>query len=266
VAVIFRGRKGQAALTDAMFFLLIVTGLSVFLYFFANSFGENVNRALLRQSNSDFAASTLATILYSSTPRDPNGSIYDKDAEIDHLLAYIKEDYASHGPPDTELLLSPDTKKVIASDIKAILSPISNSFDYLFFIWVPSSSSSPTATYVVSILHMSNIASLCNYYLKNPGLPKPEMCSGFNPDDPASQLAHIDLFCNNLSVDKVSKLYSRTGTAGQAFSKIKLVKKIDPSNRSSDSFDESDAEADFIIWSPVDVVQLTQDWGCSAIP
>ena len=38
--------KGQAAVTDALYFLLLVTSLSVFLFGFANSYGNNIKEQI----------------------------------------------------------------------------------------------------------------------------------------------------------------------------------------------------------------------------
>ncbi|MFH1256091.1 MAG: hypothetical protein V1494_02250 [Candidatus Diapherotrites archaeon] len=248
MAMILRDKKGQAALTDAMFFLLIVTGLSVFLYSFANTFGANVDRGLLRQGNSDFASSALSTILYSSTPRDPANSIYQDGVEIDHLLAYIKEDFATEKTGAIESL-SDETKMVLAKNVYATLSPISNSFDYLFFIYIKNED-----RYVFAFMHLSNPAYFCKY-AGNAGL---DACRNFDPSKPA----HSNLFCTSLSAEKISSIYARAGSTGQAFSTLKLVRK---SASSASEPSTVPAEADLIIWSPVDlkeVIDQPTSWGC----
>ena len=91
------GQRGQAAVTDAIYFLIVVSFLSVFMFGFSNSYGNNVKEKIYNEYSTSFATSAMKTILYSSTPRDPKKSIYDsagKDDEIDYLLAMVKEDYS----------------------------------------------------------------------------------------------------------------------------------------------------------------------------
>ena len=93
--------------------------MSAFLYFVANGYGNSVAAQLSRQFSMDYSTAALKTILYSSTPRNPNQNLYDPNAEIDHLLAFVKEDYAD----DAQIDLI--TQKVLAVDI-----PILRPFDY----------------------------------------------------------------------------------------------------------------------------------------
>ena len=122
--------KGQAAVTDALYFLLIVTGVSILLFSFANSYGNTVREKITNNYNTTFSTDALKTILYSSTPRDPSKSLYADPAkiEVDPLLAFLKEDYSDDGS------ISCSAKKVLAKDIKEILSPIATNFDYAFFV------------------------------------------------------------------------------------------------------------------------------------
>src|SRR3989344_894102 len=121
-------QKGQAAVTDALYFLMIVTFLSIFLFGFANSYGNSVKQQINDELNVTFATNALKTILYSSTTRDPGASINDPDAEIDYLAAILKEDFAD----DQEL--SEPTRKVLGKTISRILSPIEDNLDYIFII------------------------------------------------------------------------------------------------------------------------------------
>ena len=91
--------KGQAAVTDALYFLLIVTGVSILLFSFANSYGNTVREKITSNYNTTFSTDALKTILYSSTPRDPSKSLYDDPTriEVDHLLEVLKEDYSDDG-------------------------------------------------------------------------------------------------------------------------------------------------------------------------
>lgn len=125
------GMRGQAAVTDTVYFLLIVSGLCVFLFGFANQYGAMVSEEVTRQYYVDFATSALKTVLYSSTPRDTTQDLYDPDAEIDHLFAYVKEDYADDSK------LTDATEHVMAENVIRAMAPIADSFDYLFYIFRP---------------------------------------------------------------------------------------------------------------------------------
>ena len=118
--------KGQAAVTDALFFLLIVMGLVSFLFFFSSQYGRGVSEYAKDRYASDYATSSLKTILYSSTPRNPSQSI-DNAEEIDFLMAAIKEDYASDGKLDTY-------GKPLGENIEMILSPMSKAYNYIFYL------------------------------------------------------------------------------------------------------------------------------------
>ena len=125
--------RGQAAVTDALYFLLIVTSISVFLFSFSNGYGNTVSAQIAQNYNSDFATDALKTILYSSTPRNPDSSIYglSSEVEIDQLLAYVKEDYAD------KRYLTEKTMLILAQDINSIMAPLGDNFDYIFYLSVP---------------------------------------------------------------------------------------------------------------------------------
>jgi len=128
--------KGQAAVTDTIYFLLIVTGLCVFMFSFANNYGAIVGSEVGRQYYIDYSSSALKTILYVSTPRDITQTLsydpgLDEDVEIDHLSAFIKEDYAD------DSTLEKNTQITVANTVRNIMRPIADSFDYLFYISVP---------------------------------------------------------------------------------------------------------------------------------
>ncbi len=122
--------KGQAAITDAMFLLMIVTGLASFMFLVSGSFGVNVEKSMKSLYGTDYAASALQTILYSSVPRHPNETL-DNASEVDYLLAMVKEDYANNPR------LSDSTKKQLLKTISTTMQPLSPAYDYLFYIYIP---------------------------------------------------------------------------------------------------------------------------------
>jgi len=237
--------NGQAAVTDALYFLMIVTFLSVFLFGFANSYGNSVKEQIGDEFNTTFATNALKTILYSSTPRDFQKSIYDEDAEIDSLLAIIKEDYSDDQKIDNI------EKVVLGKTISSILSPIEDSIDYVFYITVP------PQQLVFFYFHTTNFEQI-NF--KEGELPIPGRFVIFTPGEPP----HINYFCGiptllnggNVNTEDVfavdytefverrlARLLANVGPTSQASAQIKLVK-VNSRNDFSDFF----AQADLIMW------------------
>ncbi len=226
-------RKGQAAITDALYFLLIVTALCVFLFSFANNYGVSASSLIVRQYNADYSTSALKTILYSSTPRDPVDSLYDDDVEIDHLLAYIKEDYA-----DDEKL-EKETAEVLAKNIKSIMSPKADSHDYIFSISIPNEDK-----FVFVFFHFSNFVDKAQSGARWPI---------YGPGDPS----HFDVFCgikkppateNSITRDTIANLIAKVGDTSQSSAKIKLVKE------EKGHFEDFKAQADLIMWNAINTM------------
>jgi len=122
-------QKGQAALTDALYFLLIVSALSTFLFFFAANYGQTMNQRVIEQYWREYSTGALETILYSSTPRIAGQSL-ENAAEIDYLLAAVKEDFADDAEID-------ETREVLAQNITGIMQPLAGGFDYFFYFYLP---------------------------------------------------------------------------------------------------------------------------------
>ena len=81
-------QKGQAALTDALYFLMLVSIISTMLFFYASNYGLTLQQRVSNQYWREYTTGALETILYSSTPRDPEKSLYapPDEIEVDHLL------------------------------------------------------------------------------------------------------------------------------------------------------------------------------------
>jgi hypothetical protein len=122
--------RGQAAITDAIFFLLIVTGLAVFLFSFSATYGNSVNERFAMKYSQDVAIDSIKAILHSSVSRK-NFSLYEENEEIyvDSFLALMKEDYTENKS------LEDNTKLVLASNVMRVLSPLSPSEDFMFLIY-----------------------------------------------------------------------------------------------------------------------------------
>jgi len=123
--------KGQAAITDAMFFLMIASGLAIMVLFFATNYGSNVSQSLHTQFGSQFIDSALKTLFYSSIARDLSEDV-SKAVEVDYLLSYLKEDFAD------DLNFDLNTKKIMLERIKEIMKPMQDSFDYCFYAYCDS--------------------------------------------------------------------------------------------------------------------------------
>lgn len=130
----FLNKKGQAAVTDALFMLLIISGLCVMLFAFSSAYGQNISAHILRQYSVEYATDALKSILYSSTPRDPEIS-FEQAEEVDYLMAVVKEDYANFVGEKFELGI--ETKKLLKNNIEKVMRPLSDQFDYLFIIVTP---------------------------------------------------------------------------------------------------------------------------------
>ncbi|GEM_PF-950720 len=251
--------RGQAAVTDALYFLLIVTGITIFLFGFANTYGTSVDAEVVKNYNVDFTTDALKTILYSSVPRDPespNGlyptSEQEDKIEIDHLLAYVKEDYSDNQD------LEPETKKVLGENIQGILAPISDNFDYLFFISTPEVTPVAPQKFVFLFFHKSNL---------QPVAPDGD---GFRPLDPSEvkrdsiigvptgEAAYKDYYCATEPAsgtgttvdysdlrDDLDQLIANVGDTSQSSSKIKLVKVSSGTSGTEDV----PAQTDLIIWN-----------------
>ncbi len=120
-------QKGQAAITDALFFLVIVMALVSFLFFFTSQYGRSVGEYASSKYASDYATSALKTVLYSSFSR--NSDPLESSDEVDFLVAGLKEDYAYDKKIDY-------FKEDLTLSVKNVMNPVRNAFDYLFFIRV----------------------------------------------------------------------------------------------------------------------------------
>lgn len=139
------GEEAQAAIADAIFLLVIVSGLAALMFFFITGtpltgieetgysvgrgvgYGMSVERVALEFYGTDYATSALQTVLYSSTPRH-EGETLEEAKEIDYLLAFVKEDYAN----DREL--SDLTKRLLTKDINTVLASSLASHDFIFIM------------------------------------------------------------------------------------------------------------------------------------
>ncbi len=129
-------QRGQAALTDSIFFLLIVSSVCTMLFFFLINYGVLVEGNVKSFYSSDFAVDVLKVVTYVNVMRDGSTieNIQSSDgSEYDYLFALIKEDFGSsslEGDPK----FKPRTIKAIKSTISSVVKPFEDSVDFSFWI------------------------------------------------------------------------------------------------------------------------------------
>lgn len=134
--------KGQAAMTDSLFFLTIIVALCVLLFRFSSVYGERIDLAVDNLYFKEYTNSTLKTIFYTDIPLN-----FDKDLEdsleVDYLITAIKSDFLQNGKigPGISNLTDLDNeddryipKYNLFHTIKSLLYPIPN-YDYLFYFF-----------------------------------------------------------------------------------------------------------------------------------
>lgn len=125
-----RAERGQAAVTDALFLLIIITGLMAFLFTFTINYGKGLADQVQRNTDFEFVASALKTIMYQSVPKNAALVLQPNNAnqEIDYLMAQVKQDYAD------DTILTTNTQTNLAHTVYTIMRPIADTHDYLFAI------------------------------------------------------------------------------------------------------------------------------------
>ena len=199
-------QRGQAALTDSLYFLLIVSGLAAFLFFFAASYGLVVEQQVSRQYRSEYATAALETILYSSTPRIA-GQTLENAKEIDYLLAAVKEDYADDRVLD-------ETSEILAENISGIMQPFSDGFDYIFYIYLPESKKFAYAMFFVAgtdFQESGGKVTGVSFKMKDRDI------------DLDIKTEKRILLCSPASLDDMDDLLASVGQTAQSNAKIQLI-------------------------------------------
>jgi len=143
--VIERYKKGQAALTDSLFFLLIVVTVCVFLFRYSSTYGTRVQESINDFYFKEYANSAMRSIFYMTVPNDINKNY--EYPETDYLMTIIKQDfyYNSRIGPDDDVgdinqmeFNDPNYigKFHLYNSLKVIMQPLEN-YDYLFYISTP---------------------------------------------------------------------------------------------------------------------------------
>ena len=231
--------RGQAAVTDALFFLLIVVALCTFLFFYTNNYGAEVDRYVQTKYLSGYASASLQTILYSSAPRDFDKKLSDEGIkEVDYLITLVKEDFAwrrTNSALSSEPL-SPEMKNVLKDNVFDVLKPIVASHDYLFYIVSREQDNLGTEKFPVFVfLHLSEFKKISS-------------------DDGSTHWVYDtdnNYFCSPQSFGVMDAFVLSTGASSQA--KIPLAfKKIELVN-SKYVLEKENLMAGLIFWTPTNV-------------
>ncbi len=94
--VINNRKKGQAAITDALFFLTIIVTLAVLLFKFSSTYGDRIDLATSNLYFKEYSNSAMKTIFYSEVPLDYSLNL-ETAGEADYLMTSIKADYFKDG-------------------------------------------------------------------------------------------------------------------------------------------------------------------------
>ncbi len=120
----FFGKRGQAAITDSIYFLVIATSLSAFLFAYSTGYGQALDGSVERKELQEYTSSALKTILYTTIPR----SATLPTSETDFLLASAKEDYFD----DRSLF---DTAPQLRNSVRNAMQPLAANNDYIFYFY-----------------------------------------------------------------------------------------------------------------------------------
>ncbi len=133
-------KKGQAAITDALFFLLIIVTLAVLLFRYSSTYGTRIEKASSDLYFKDYTNSVLRTVFYTSVPLDFDLNIHSAK-ETDYLMTQIKQDFFADGKighSDLNVLGTSDYRDIakynLFHTIKSTMFPL-KSHDYVFYLY-----------------------------------------------------------------------------------------------------------------------------------
>jgi len=143
----FRNKKGQAAITDALFFLTIIVTLSVLLFRFSSTYGDRIDLATSNLYFKEYSNSAMKTIFYTEVPLDFSQDINEDTKEVDYLMTSIKSDFyidgvigdggdtSNHDQINLITINSKDIQKFnLYHTLKAVMNPLPT-YDYLFYLY-----------------------------------------------------------------------------------------------------------------------------------
>jgi len=217
-------QKGQAALTDALYFLMLVSIISTMLFFYASNYGLTLQQRVSNQYWREYTTGALETILYSSTPRIAGNSL-ESTAEVDYLLAAIKEDFAEDGKID-------ETGGILKQNIFGIMQPVSGSFDYLFYFY---------------LFDAKKFPFVMLYTKEAPQIQEGEVTPG------AAKI----YFCDPKSLDDLQKISEKIGASSSSNARIQFIE-----IKGNDVPEYPPAEASLSMWIPTPLEGLITELNC----
>lgn len=253
---ISKDSKGQAAVTDSLFMLMVVTGLAITLFVFTANYGSSINDHILREYTIDYATDGLKAILYSSTPRLENESINIQNpgsVETDYLLAVIKEDYGD------DQVLSEKTQNLIKNNIQFIMAPLGDQFDYMFFIV-----NTQNLDYAYLLIYKSEF--LCSI-----GNEQPRECKlgernvTITPGKPSHKFYLCNQSNNKITSQNIQEFIFSVGNTFQTEASMLLIE----SERTGNIVEPRPvpAKANLIIWPSTLITKQTMDLlNCKEFP
>lgn len=242
-------QRGQAAVTDALFLLVIITGLMAFLFTFTVGYGKGLSDQVSRNTNFEFVASALKTIMYQSVPRNADVTLQPNNSnqEIDYLMAQVKEDYADDGN------ISLNTQKNLTRTIYDVMRPIADTHDYLFVI-------NTAQKYVFVMLWRTEFAS----YQINPNTGNPQRYQDIQVQDPS----HRMYFCSPiLTSDALQRFKLRVGNTTEVEAVVNMVEFTGSSLLLSQDTTETRAGVSLATWIATPIRDAEwQGMNCSQVP
>ena len=226
--------KGQAAVTDAIYFLMIVSGLSTLLFFFSVNYGGAVDEQLGLEYLSEYAVSAQKTLLYSSITRVP-GLTLENSHEVDFLLAAMKEDFADNAQFD-------DMNVMLVNSVVGLMEPLADSFNYMYYIYV-----NDMAEFPFFMLYVRKWPSWSNQG------GKIEIEKG------TSEI----YLCDPSSLSKLGDLVTNVGLVYQSTSEMKLAKLKRSGNETG--YDTFSSHATLAMWTVTGLPEGDQIGGGSII-
>lgn len=131
--------KGQAAMTDSLFFLTIIVALCVLLFKFSATYGERIDISINNLYFKEYTNSSLKAIYYSDIPLDFDKNI-NNSLEVDYLITAIKTDFLPDGRigfSDINKLDYQDVRDLakynLFHTVKSLMYPLTN-YDYIYYI------------------------------------------------------------------------------------------------------------------------------------
>lgn len=219
---------GQAAITDAMYLMIIVSMISVAVFGFSVGYGSTVSNYISTQYRIDYATSALKTILY--THVSLSGEELSKAIEIDYLLTVVKQDYA------VDEKFSEETKILLKKQVSEIMASVSPSNDYLFSI----QETQDDFRYLYVYMYVTNFrdSKVGGKSLNCGSEVRGEI------EFPSSGKIHREYFCTAKSSLNFQRLIGSLGDIAQANSGISLAK------ASGSDIQQISSRAELKIWTP----------------